>query len=147
MIYSVRSFRFHSFIKKSNELWRCFRSWKKAVWLTSRCFHLWKEAVEKSKPLAPGSGMESAWLVNPQEWLQERLNLAQAVYLSVLFQSFQNSCAFCSVIIATYWLRSRLCFEALFCVCNYLTMMASCMVCREAIQLVLFNMSPHGTIL
>ena len=34
-----------------------------------------------------------------------------------------------------------------FWVCRYLTMMASCMVCREAIQFVLFNMSPHGTIL
>jgi len=82
--------------RESNELWiikHCFRSWKEAVWIIKRCFRLWKKAVEKSKPLAPGSGMESACPVNPEEWMKEGLHYAQAVYLNVLFNSFRNAIA------------------------------------------------------
>ena len=125
--------------RESNELWiikHCFQSWKGAVWIIKHCFQSWKEAVEKSK-LAPGSGMESA--CKPEEWLKEGLNLAQAIYLSVLFTSFQKHLSLGRG--RTYVLKH------FFWVCRYLTMMASCMVCREAIQFVLFNMSPHGTIL
>ena len=53
-------------------------------------------------PLAP-------WLEEElMPWLQEGLNHAQAVYLTVLFKSFQDE------IIRTYWQRSRICFEAVF---------------------------------
>ena len=96
--------------RESNELWiikRCFQSWKKAVRIIKHCFRLWKEAVEISKQLAPGSGMESTCPVDPKEWMEEGLHYAQAVYLNVLFNSFRNA-------IATYWQRSRICFEAFF---------------------------------
>ena len=98
--------------RESKEFWinkRFIRSWREAVWIIKRGFRLWKEAVETSKPIAPGG---AALLVNPQEWLQQGLNLAQAVYLSVLFKSFRNNGAQCFDIIATYWQRSRICFES-----------------------------------
>ena len=87
---------------------RFFRAWREVPWIIRRGFRLWKEALENSKDCNRGC------LVNVHEWLQEGLNYAQAVYLSVFFQIIQElwTCTMADLVAEFAHMFWSICFES-----------------------------------